>query len=147
MIFCFSFLGAKDDDDEEEEDEEDVSAPPPARRNPFKALWMGFCGNLPRKEDSTGTKVRKYGFLTSLLVMLAAIIYLLVDLWVIPAKNEKLKEELITLYHPEKSEIVVTPEEAEQRLIEAIDAYFTRSDSPDTEDKSDNNEQQNDNNK
>ena len=98
----------------EEEDEEDVSAPPPARRNPFKALWLGFCGNLPRKEDPTRTKVRKYGFLTSLLVMLAAIIYLLVDLWVIPAKNEKLKQELITLYHPEKSEIVVTPEEAEK---------------------------------
>lgn len=40
-----------------------------------------------------------------------------------------------------------TPEEAERRLIEAIDAYFTRSDSPDTEGKSDDKEQQNDNNK
>ena len=98
----------------EEEDEDNMTAPPPARRNPFKALWLGFCGNLPRKEDPTRTKVRKYGFLTSLLVMLVAIIYLLVDLWVIPAKNEKLKQELITLYHPEKSEIVVTPEEAEK---------------------------------
>ena len=87
---------------------------PHAHRNPFKALWVGFCGNLPRKEDSTGTKVRKYGFLTSLLVMLLAVVYLVVDLVIIPAQNEKLKEELIELYHPEKSQTVISKEEAEQ---------------------------------
>lgn len=98
----------------EEEDEGTLPEPPSTRRNPFKALWLGFCGNLPRKEDSTGTKVRKCGFLTSLLVMLVAAVYLLVDLLVIPAKNEKLKDELIALYHPEKSQVVVTPEEVEK---------------------------------
>ncbi len=94
--------------------DEELPEPPAERRNPFVVLWSGFCSNLPRREDSTGTKVRKYGFLTSLLVMLVAIVYLVVDLLIIPAKNEQLKQELLSLYHPEKSTVIVTKEEAEK---------------------------------
>lgn len=97
-------------DSEDEEDEEERPAPPRARRNPFGALWAGFCSNLPHKEDSVGTKVRKYGFLTSLLVMLVAVVYLAVDLLLIPAKNTQLKNELIDLYHPEQSQVVISEE-------------------------------------
>lgn len=96
------------DFDGEEEDEEDAPLPaaPQKMRNPFKALWAGFCGNLPRKEDSTGTKWRKGGFLFSLLVMVVAAIYLLVDLLIIPALNRRLKDDLIDLYHPEDTHVV-----------------------------------------
>lgn len=120
-----------DNDEETDELQEqpsgDALPPPPAnRRNPFAVLWGGFCSNFPRRGDSTGTKVRKCGFLTSLLVMLAAIIYLVVDLLVIPAKNEKLKQELIAIYHPEKSEIVLTKEETEEgNYPEKMLASFT----------------------
>ena len=93
---------------------DDVLPPAPThRRNPFAVLWGGFTNNFPRRGDSTGTKVRKCGFLTSLLVMLVAIVYLVVDLLIIPAQNEKLKQELISLYHPEKSNVIITKEEAQ----------------------------------
>lgn len=101
-------------DRQEEPEDEELPPPPASRRNPFKVLWVGFCNHLPRKEDSTGTKVRKCGFLTSLLVMLVAIIYLLVDLVIIPARNERLKQELIALYRPDLSNTIVTPEEAKK---------------------------------
>lgn len=92
-------------------EEGDLPPPPKNRRNPFKALWLGFCGNLPRKGDSTGTTIRKCGFLFSLLVMLLAIAYLVMDLVVVPVQNDQLKKELIALYHPEKSEVVVSKQE------------------------------------
>lgn len=81
---------------------------PKQRRNPFKTLWAGFCDNLPRREDTTGTKVRKCGFLFSLLVMLVAIIYLVVDLLIIPAMNKRLKDDLLEIYHPENSNVVMS---------------------------------------
>ena len=56
-------------DDGEEDEDEDTPSAPKKRRNPFVALWEGFLGNIPTKEDSTGTKIRKGGFLFSLLVM------------------------------------------------------------------------------
>ena len=99
-----------DDFDGEEADEggeESLPLPPRVRRNPFKVLWSGFCGNLPHKGDSVGTKVRKYGFLTSLLVMVLAVVYLAVDLLLLPAQNTKLKNELIEIYHPEYSQVVL----------------------------------------
>ena len=100
--------GIEEDEAAAIESEEDAPLPdaPEKTRNPFKALWAGFCSNLPRKEDSTGTKWRKGGFLFSLLVMLVAAIYLLVDLLIIPAMNKRLKDELINLYHPEDSTVV-----------------------------------------
>lgn len=115
------------------ESDEALPPPPAARRNPFAVLWGGFCSNLPRKEDTTGTKVRKGAFLFSLLVMLVAIIYLVVDLLIIPAKNQKLKEELIALYHPEKSQVTVTKEEAEKnnypaRMLASFADLYDRND-------------------
>lgn len=92
----------------------DLPAPPATRRNPIKVLWGGFRNNLPNREDDGRTKARKCGFLTSLLVMFAAIIYLLFDLVVIPQQNDKLKQDLIQEYHPEKSEVVITESEAER---------------------------------
>ena len=91
-----------------DDEEEDLPAAPKKRRNPFVALWEGFLDNIPRKEDSTGTKWRKGGFLFSLLVMLVAVIYLAVDLLIIPAHNENLKNELIELYNPEDSQVVMS---------------------------------------
>lgn len=88
--------------------EEALPAPPSKRRNPFKVLWRSFCRNLPQKTDPTSTKVRKYGFLTSLAVMLLAIIYLLVDLLVLPSRNNQLKQELIDLYFPNQSNVVIS---------------------------------------
>ena len=85
-----------------------VAAAPKVRRNPFKVLWEGFVGNIPRKEDSRGTKARKCGFLFSLLVMLVALIYLAVDLLILPAQRARLKDELIGLYHPDQSHTVVS---------------------------------------
>lgn len=96
------------DNDAENEGEDDAPLPaaPQKIRNPFKALWAGFCSNLPRKEDSTATKWRKGGFLFSLLVMVVAAVYLLVDLLIIPALNRRLKDDLIDLYHPEDTHVV-----------------------------------------
>ena len=94
------------DTEEEGEDDAPLPAAPQKIRNPFKALWAGFCGNLPRKEDSTATKWRKGGFLFSLLVMVVAAVYLLVDLLIIPALNRRLKDDLIDLYHPEDTHVV-----------------------------------------
>ena len=96
------------EDDTYDEEGEDLPSAPKKRRNPFVALWEGFCDNIPRKEDSTGTKWRKGGFLFSLLVMLVAVIYLAVDLLIIPAHNENLKNELIELYNPEDSQVVMS---------------------------------------
>ena len=101
-------LTAADLAEEDEDEDEEVSEKPVIRRNPFKALWKGFCGNFPRKGDTVGTKVRKCGFLFSLLVMLVAIVYLVVDLMIIPVKNNQLKNELIGIYHPEQSQVVVS---------------------------------------
>ena len=95
-------------------DEGNLPAPPSIRRNPFEVLWGGFRNNLPNREDDGRTKARKCGFLTSLLVMFAAIVYLLFDLVVIPQQNDKLKQDLIQEYHPEKSEVVITEQEAEE---------------------------------
>ena len=97
-----------DDDYYGDTEDEDAPPPPKKRRNPFAALWEGFLGNIPRKGDSAGTKWRKGGFLFSLLVMLVAIVYLVVDLLIIPAQNDRLKDELIELYHPENSQVVVS---------------------------------------
>ena len=96
------------DEEEMAPGEEDAPLPdaPKKQRNPFKVLWAGFCSNIPRKEDSIGTKCRKGGFLFSLLVMVVAAIYLLVDLLIIPAMNARLKTDLISLYHPEDTHVV-----------------------------------------
>ena len=114
---------------DEQESEEELPAPP-ARRNPFAVLWAGFADNLPHKEDSTGTKVRKCGFLTSLLVMLVAIIYLAVDLLIIPAQNTKLKKELIEIYHPEQSQVVVTEDEGDypENMLASFKDLYDRND-------------------
>lgn len=101
------------DDSYDEDEGEDQPPSPKKRRNPFAVLWEGFLGNIPRKEDSTGTKWRKGGFLFSLLVMVVAIIYLVVDLLIIPAQNDRLKNELMGLYHPEDSQVVVGSNEGD----------------------------------
>lgn len=90
-----------------EESELMLPDPPATRNNPFKALWRGFCSNFPRRGDSAGTKARKFGFLTAMLVMLCALAYLAVDLLVIPARNTKLKNDLIQIYHPEQSQVIL----------------------------------------
>ena len=109
-------------------DTEDEDAPPPPkkRRNPFEALWEGFLGNIPRKEDSVGTKFRKGGFLFSLLVMLVAIVYLVVDLLIIPAQNERLKDELIEIYHPENSQVVVSGGDYPANMLASFRELYDR---------------------
>ena len=87
----------------------DATADEMGRRNPFKVLWAAFSANFPRKEDTTPTKVRKFGFFTSLTVMLIALIYLAVDLLMIPMLNARKKDELVGLYHPEQSQVEVSP--------------------------------------
>lgn len=113
----------------EEENEEDAPLPdaPEKTRNPFKVLWAGFCSNLPRKEDAIGTKCRKGGFLFSLLVMVVAAIYLLVDLLIIPAMNKRLKEELISLYHPEDATVVTNRDgDYPQNMLSAFKDLYDR---------------------
>lgn len=112
-------------------DQEDEDLPaPPVRRNPFAVLWAGFAENLPHREDSTGTKVRKCGFLTSLLVMVVALIYLAVDLLLIPAQNTKLKNELIEIYHPEQSLVVVEEDEGDypEKMLASFKDLYDRND-------------------
>lgn len=111
-------------------DSEELPEKPKNRRNPFKALWSGFCGNWPRKGDSTGTKVRKCGFLFSLLVMLVAAIYLVVDLLIIPAKNTQLKNELIGIYHPEQSQVVVSVDDKKypENMLASFKDLYDRND-------------------
>lgn len=96
----------EEEENEETEEEMPLPAAPQQRRNPFQVLWAAFSNNLPRKEDSTGTKWRKGGFLFSLLVMVVAAVYLLVDLLIIPALNTRLKNELVNMYHPEDTHIL-----------------------------------------
>ena len=94
--------------------EEEALPPAPKKwRNPFKVLWEGFCGNLPRKGDSGGAIARKCGFLFSLLVMLVAIIYLLVDLLIIPAYNRNMQDKLASLYNPEDEHIIVSSKDGD----------------------------------
>ena len=112
-----------EDDDSEDED---APTPPEKRRNPFVALWEGFLGNIPRKEDSTGTKFRKGGFLFSLLVMLVAIVYLIVDLLIIPAQNDRLKGELIDLYHPDQSQVVVRDDNYPANMLASFKDLYDR---------------------
>lgn len=96
----------EEEENEETEEEMPLPAAPQQCRNPFKVLWAAFSNNLPRKEDSTATKWRKGGFLFSLLVMVVAAIYLLVDLLIIPALNTRLKNELVNMYHPEDTHVL-----------------------------------------
>lgn len=95
--------------EEEAADDEQQTDAPRKRVNPFKALWAGFKSNIPTKEDSRGTKVRKCGFLTSLGVMLLAIIYLAVDLLILPASRQALKDRLNAMYDENKATVVVSP--------------------------------------
>ena len=110
--------------------DDDLPEKPKTRRNPFKALWAGFRGNLPRREDTVGDKVRKCGFLFSLLVMLVAIVYLVVDLLIIPVKNTQLKNELIDIYHPEQSQVVVSEDGGEypQNMLASFRDLYDRND-------------------
>ena len=103
---------------------------PVERRNPFKVLWGAFAANLPTKEDSVGTKARKYGFFTSLLVMLLALIYLAVDLLIIPGLNARKKDELQGLYHPDLSQVVVRADEGEYppRMLASFKDLYDRND-------------------
>lgn len=112
--------------DGEEDEDEDTPSAPKKRRNPFAALWEGFLGNIPRKEDSTGTKIRKGGFLFSLLVMLVAIVYLVVDLLIIPARNDQLKNELIDLYHPDQSQVVVDDGDYPPHMLASFKDLYDR---------------------
>ena len=95
-------------------EEGEVLPPSATRRRPLKKMWEGFAAHFPNREDSPGTKARKYGFLVSLLVMVIAAAYLLNDLVILPTKSEQLKQELISSYHPEKSTIQISKEQAEQ---------------------------------
>ena len=104
--------------------DEPLPEPPAQRRNPWQVLWTSFCGNFPAKGDSVGTKLRKCGFLTSVVVMLVALAYLLTDLLVIPAKNNQLKNELMNMYDPQKLEVLVVPEEEEGKCPEKMLASF-----------------------
>ena len=112
--------------DGEEDEDEDTPSAPKKRRNPFAALWEGFLDNIPRKEDSTGTKIRKGGFLFSLLVMLVAIVYLVVDLLIIPAQNDQLKGELIDLYHPDQSQVVVDDGDYPPHMLASFKDLYDR---------------------
>ena len=114
------------DDFDEESEDEDSPREPKQRRNPFVALWEGFLGNIPRKGDSTGTKLRKGGFLFSLLVMLVAIVYLVVDLLIIPAQNDILKDELIELYHPDQSQTVVSGGDYPANMLASFKDLYDR---------------------
>ena len=114
------------EDYDEESEDEDTSPEPKKRRNPFAALWEGFLGNIPRKEDSTGTKFRKGGFLFSLLVMLVALVYLAVDLLIIPAQNDHLKDELIGLYHPDQSQVVVSGGDYPANMLASFKDLYDR---------------------
>ena len=107
-----------------------VAPRPSVRRNPFAALWTGFRDNLPKKGDAPRTKARKWGFLTSLLVMLVALVYLAVDLLLIPAQNTKLKNELIELYHPEDSQVVVSEEDDQypEKMLASFRDLYDRND-------------------
>lgn len=95
-------------------EEGEILPPSATRRRPLKKMWEGFAAYFPHREDSPGTKARKYGFLVSLLVMVIAAAYLLNDLVILPTKSEQLKQELISSYHPEKSTIQISKEQAEQ---------------------------------
>ena len=115
-----------DGDYDDESEDADAPLTPKKRRNPFAALWEGFLSNIPRKGDSAGTKWRKSGFLFSLLVMLVAIVYLLVDLLIIPAQNDQLKNELIDLYHPDSSQVVVSGGNYPQNMLASFKELYDR---------------------
>ena len=106
------------------------SGAPVERRNPFAVLWGAFAANFPTKADSVGTKARKYGFFTSLLVMLLALIYLAVDLLIIPGLNARKKDELQSLYHPEMAQTVVSADEGDYpaKMLASFKDLYDRND-------------------
>ena len=58
--------------------------------------------------------------------MVVAIVYLVVDLLIIPAQNDQLKGELIDLYHPEQSQVVVRDDNYPANMLASFQELYDR---------------------
>ena len=80
---------------------EDLPPSPEQRNNPWLVLWNFFTDNWPRRGEPPLTIARKCGFWVSLVALLAAVSFLIVNIGIQPQMNQQLNNELVGLYQPD----------------------------------------------
>ncbi len=110
----------------EEDMVEDMPPPPEERRNPLWVLRDFFVNNLPNKEDTPSARVRKYSFWVSLVALVAALTFLIVDIGIQPQMNIQLNNELVELYQPEKNTVVTDSTEYPQGMLASFKELYKR---------------------
>lgn len=98
----------------------------PKRRNPFVAMWESFKLNLPAKGDAPGTLVRKCIFLLALVVLIVSLGYILVDVCLIPWRNNHLNDDLREQYDPENSQVITNNPSYPEGMLAAFQALYDR---------------------
>ena len=105
---------------------EDMPPPPELRRNPLQVLGGFFADNFPRRGDEPRTLARKYGFWTSLVTLISAVVFLIISIGVQPQMNAQLNNELVNLYHPDDNTVITDSTEYPNGMLASFKSLYKR---------------------